>query len=138
MFLVLVAGVPSREQMGGEDGDVDFPGAERRDGDAGAETLVKVLAEGAGQHHFPEVPVGGGDDTDVDLDRLVAADGLDFPLVEGAQQLRLGRQGEFADFIQEEDATVGGLEFPLVIAGSSCERPFLVAEQLAPRERSRM
>ena len=26
-FLVLVAGVPSREQVRGEDGDVDFPGA---------------------------------------------------------------------------------------------------------------
>lgn len=51
--------------------------------------------------------MGCGDDADVDLYRLVAADGFDFPLVECAQQLGLCWQGEFADFIQKEDSAVG-------------------------------
>ena len=57
--------------MGGENRNIDLAGAERRDGDTGAETLVEILAEGAGQDHFPEIPVGGGDDANVDLYRTV-------------------------------------------------------------------
>ena len=69
--------------------------------------FVGVAIRESGLHHFTEIPVGCGDDADVDLDRLVTADGFDFPLVEGAQELGLCRQEEFADFIQEEDTAVG-------------------------------
>ncbi len=74
----------------------------------------------------------GGDDAHVDLYRLIAANRFDFTLVEeDAQQLRLGGKRELSDFIEEQNTSVGGFEFSLMVGGSTREGPFLVTEQLA-------
>ena len=49
-----------------------------------------------------EVAVGGGDDADVDLDRLGAAEALDHPLLEHAQELDLDLQRQVADLVEEQ------------------------------------
>ena len=56
------------------------------------------------------------------------------PLVEHAQQLRLGGKRQFTDLIKEQYAPVGGFELTLVVGASTRESPFLVTEQLALHE----
>ena len=58
----------------GEDGDLLGPVAERRDEDIDdVEAVVEVLAEASLGDGALEVPVGGGDDADVDLDVAAGA-----------------------------------------------------------------
>ena len=51
--------------------------------------IEQILAERAVLDRFGQVAVGGGDDADIDLDRLGAADAIDLAFLDGAQQLGL-------------------------------------------------
>ena len=110
--------------------------AERRElqGDD-VEAVVEVLAEVALRDALLEVAVRGGDDAHVDLERLVAADALERPLLQEAQQLHLRGQGDLAHLVEEERAAVGLLEAALAPGDRAGERALLVAEELALQER---
>ena len=82
-----------------------------------------------------ERAVGGGDDADIDLDALGAADALEAPLLEHTQQFRLHGRRHVADFVQEDRPLVRHLEAALALADRAGERAFLVAEQLAFQQR---
>ncbi len=69
-----------------------------------------------------------GDDPDVDADGTLAADAHDLAVLDDAQQADLRRQGELADFVEEQRAAVGLLEPALAARGSAGERALLVAE----------
>ncbi len=51
------------------------------------------------------------ENADVDANRLIAADALDFPLFENAQQFRLHGDGHVANFVKKQRATFGLFEF---------------------------
>ena len=94
------------------------------------EAVIEVLAEPAGRHLLLQVAVGGDDDAHVHADRLLAADPLQFVLLEHAQQLGLhGRRG-LADLVEEQGAAVGLDEAALAAAVGAGEGAPLVAEQL--------
>lgn len=126
--------IPRTEHVSRENRNIDLAGAEWRDGYTGAETLIEIIAECAGEDHFPEIPMGGGNDADVHFHRAIRSDRFNFTLVEDTQQLRLGGKRQLADFIKEQNTSVGGFEFPFVVGGSAREGPFLVTEQLALHE----
>ena len=67
-----------------------------------AEAVVEVFAERLVADGLEQVAVGGGDDPDVDRHRRAAADALDLALLEDAEELGLGLQGQLADLVQEE------------------------------------
>ena len=77
-----------------------------------------------------QVPVGGGDDAHVDLDRVLAADPLEGLLLQHAQHLRLHLQAHVADLVEEQRAAVGQLELAAAPGERAGERALLVAEQL--------
>ena len=54
--------------------------------------------------------MGGADHADVDLDFLAAAETLDHPLLQEAQQLGLQAEGQVADLVEEQGAAVGMLD----------------------------
>ena len=106
--------------------------AERRERDReDAEAVVEVFAEGLVVDGLEQVAVGGGDDPDVDRQRRAAADALDLALLEDAEELGLGLQGEIADLVEEEGPAVGQLEAADPPGEGAGEGAFLVAEQLA-------
>ena len=74
------------------------------------EPVEEVVAEFAFADHFFEALVGGGDEADVGLEGLVAADALEDAGIEGAQDFDLGVGVDLADLIEEERAAVGLLE----------------------------
>src|SRR5713101_10118981 len=92
--------------------------------------MIEVLAKGVLPDQFVEVAVRGDDDADVYGDGAVAANALDFALLENAQQLGLHGEGHVADLIKEQGAAVRLLEFSRVPSGCAGECALLVAEQL--------
>ena len=95
--------------LGGErarqTGDLAWPLAQRRHGERDAvQPKVEVLAERAARDLGLEVAVGGGDEAHVDLPRPHAADARDLARLEHAQQLRLQRQRQLADLVEEDGA----------------------------------
>ena len=132
-----VAGVPVRE-VGHEEGDVGGPLPERRHFNREhAQPIEEIGPKRAARHGGFQVPVRGGDDADVHLDRACRAEALEFPFLENPQQgeLRVGLQ--IADLVEEDRAAVGDLEAAEAPGQRPGERSLLVAEQLRGDQRGR-
>ena len=126
------------DEVAGERGDVVRPLPERRDGDGEyRQTEVQVLAVLSGRNGGFQIAIGGCDNAHVHLQRRGAAHALEALLLERAQNLRLQRQRQIADFIEKQRAAVGELELPRLAVGGAGERPLLVAEQLGLEQRLR-
>ena len=126
-----------REEVLGEQRDVLAPLAQRRQHDRDdVEAVVQVLAEPALGDGLGQVLVGGGDDPDVGLQFLEAADAAEAPLLQHAQQLHLHHRAHLADLVEEDGALLGDLEQPLLVAVGAGEGAAHVAEQLRLEQRS--
>ena len=99
------------------------------------EAIEQVLAERPVADRLLEVAVGGGDDADVDLDRLRAAEALDDAFLEDAQQLDLHLARQVADLVEKERRLVGGFEAADLARQRAGVGAALAAEQLAFDER---
>ncbi len=62
--------------------------------------VEQILAEAALLDVCDQVPIGRGNETNVDLDRFARSDRLDLAFLNGAQQLDLGRHRQFTDLIE--------------------------------------
>ena len=82
-----------------------------------------------------EVAVGRGDEADVERHLAVAADRPHRPLLQRAQQLRLQRERQLADLVEEERAAVRLHEEARARAARVGEGAARVAEQLALEQR---
>ena len=71
---------------------------------------IQIFAELSPADQLPEVAMRGRDDADIGLDRLRAADGRVFALLQHAQQAGLRLQRHVADFIEEKSSALGLLE----------------------------
>ena len=89
----------------------------------------QILAESAFAHRIGEVAVRGCDDADVDRHRPGAADPVDHALLDGAQQFRLQPHVHFGDFVEQQRAAGGFLEFADAPRDRAGEGALLVAEQ---------
>ncbi len=72
-----------------------------------------------------------GDDADVDLDRLDAADALDVAFLQHAQDLGLGGRRHVTDLIEENRTAVAQLELAESLGRGAGERAALMAEEFA-------
>ena len=109
---------------------VGRPLAQRRDFQIDdVEPEQQVLAEAAVAHRLGEIAVGGGDDADVDRHRPRAADAVDDALLDRAQQLGLQPHVHLGDFVEQQRAAVGLLEFADPPRHRAGEGALLVAEQ---------
>src|SRR2546421_548955 len=59
-----------------------------------------------------EIAIGRRQQSNADLDRLIAADAENFLVFEHAQEFRLKRQRHVADFVEKECAAVGVFKTP--------------------------
>src|SRR5262249_44094392 len=95
----------------GEEWYVGAPIAERRQLDRyHLQPEVEVLPEGSRLDGRVQITMRGGNDANVDADGLVAADAVDLPVFDDAQQFGLQRERHVADFVQEQGAAVGELK----------------------------
>ena len=93
------------------------------------EAIEQVLAEGALLDGLGEIAVRGGDDADVDLDRLAAADAVDLAFLDGAQQLGLQAHIHLADFVEQQGAAIGLFELADAAGDGAGEGALFMAEQ---------
>ena len=88
-------------------------------------------------YHRGQIAMRGRDQADVNLVRTVAAEPLEFLLLQDAQQFRLKFQRNVADLVKKERAFVGEFEPSRFLGDGAGERSFFVAEQLALEESKR-
>ena len=74
------------------------------------QAVVEIVAEALRSNHFAEITVGRGDHAHVDLERTCPADTLELVLLQHAEELGLQLQGDLADLVEEQRATVRELE----------------------------
>ena len=86
--------------------------------------VEQVFAERAVLHEVEQLAVGRGNDADVDLHRLAAADRLDGAFLQRAQQLYLRRQRQLADLVEKQRAAGGFDELAHVAFGGAGEGAF--------------
>src|SRR5258705_8877197 len=125
-------------EVGGQVGQIRLALPQRGHPDGHhVEAVVEVLAERARPDRLPQVGVGGRDDPHVDLDGAGAAEPLDLPLLQGAEELRLQVDAQAADLVEEEGSSVGQLELAQLARVGAGEGALLVSEQLGLEQRVR-
>ena len=90
---------------------------------------IQVLAERSARDLDRQVPVGGGQDARIHLYRRCAAEPVDLPLLQRAQQLGLQADVHLADLVQQQRAAVGCLELADAARHGAGEGTLFVAEQ---------
>ena len=94
------------------------------------DAVIEILAKPAACNELLELAIGRGDDPDVDAPILIVADPAELLRLQDSQQLRLQRQRQLADLVEEQRPGVRGGEQTLAIARRVRERTADVAEQL--------
>src|SRR5258708_29401033 len=117
-----VRGAELVQEIPGQDGNVLFAVTQRRHEEGNYVQPVKeILAEGTARDFLFEILGRGWQDANIDTQRLAGADRLEALLFQHAQNLRLRAQTHVADFVEEERAAVGFLEFADLIFGGARE-----------------
>jgi hypothetical protein len=125
-------------EMGGEDGDVFRPRAERRHmEDLERKPVEEILLEASGPGHGGKIGIGRGDDADIDPRRPRAPHPFERAVLHDPQELLLGFKRDQTDLVEEERAPFGRLETAGAVAAGAGERPLLMPEQLRLDKRRR-
>ncbi len=95
-----------------------------------AQAEVEVVAKTALTHQGGQIPMRRSDEPDVHAPRSGRSDAPYLPVLEHAQQARLGVRWQLADLVQKQGASVGGLHQSLLRPHRPGERALLVAEEL--------
>ena len=116
LFLLPPAVVVAGQEMIDQQGDVFLPlpeGGQANIDDL--EAIIKIFPEFILADQGGEIAVRRRQDADVGLNGPDAADAGDFAVLDGPENLGLGRQGHIADFVQEDAAPAGQFEFTLFL-----------------------
>ena len=112
--------------------DLFAPFAQRRQMEPHhVEAVVEVFAEAAVGEELIERLVGGGNDPDVDLDRVGVAERVRLAGLEEAQQLGLQVGADLADLVEEERAAFVGADDAEEAVDGAGEGAAAVAEEMA-------
>ena len=95
--------------------------------------MVQIGAKAPFHHLLAQIAVRRRQHPHIDPQAAVIADALNIAILQHAQQLRLQRQRQFANFIKEQGAVISHLKFTAAVADSPGKRPFHMAKQLALR-----
>lgn len=95
------------------------------------DAVVEMLPELAGLDGFLQIAIRGRDDPHVNGSRCVAADALEFALLQDAEQFHLQGRRELADFVPEQGSALRRFQPSDAFAGRPRKRAPFVPEQLA-------
>src|SRR3989449_10968598 len=126
---------PYRE-VAGQWGDVRYAFSQRGQVDRDdVKPVEQVLAEAARGDFGGEILGGGGEHPRVHPPGLLVPNPPDLPILQHAEQLRLQREWELADLVQQQRAPVRLFEQPGLVSGRARERAADVAAQLRLEQR---
>ena len=86
------------------------------------------MTEGPIDDRGIQITIRGGDEPNVDTDRLRASNTFEFPFLEHPQERDLGLRQEFTDFVEEDRTAVGQLKTAKSALRGTGERALLVTE----------
>ena len=116
--------------MADQQGNVLRPVAQRRQRDLQhLQAVIEILAETLGGDFGFQVAIGGGDDAHIDGDFLLRTNRPDTPLLQHPQQLGLGGQRQFGNFVEKQRTAPGVVEQALAVLLGAGIGPLDVAEQ---------
>jgi hypothetical protein len=93
------------------------------------EPIEQVLAKQALRHGVGDVPIGRGNDADIEDHRFLATDPLHFALLKNAQQLGLQAKRHFGDLIEQQRAILRLLKLAGLRVLGATEGAFFMAEK---------
>jgi hypothetical protein len=126
------------KEMGDDERDVLASLTERRNVDRqDVQSVEEIFPEAMVGDLLHQVPIGGGDQPYIDVDRPGASDALEFMLLQHPQQFDLRIQGQISDFVEKERALVSQLEASYATDHRAGERATFVAEELTLYKRLR-
>src|SRR6516165_7469690 len=113
-----------------EIGNIVAPRPERRNVNGkDIQPVIEILAEEAALDEFDQVLIGRRNQPDIDLDRALAANGIDLAFLQGAQKLDLDLQRQFADLVEKKRAAMRLDEFAGVLFVRAGKGALLMPEQ---------
>ena len=128
----LQPGVEAVQDMQGELGDVAASFPQRRQVNlAHVQAVIQVFPELPLPDGPAQVLIGGGDEAHVHPAAGPGPQGFHHAILEHPQELDLGRQGQFPQFIQEQGAAVRLGKFPRLVPERPGEGAFDMAEEQA-------
>ena len=95
------------------------------------ETVEQVLPKLPVSNILLQIAVGGGNDPDIDVQGVNAAQSFKFTILQDPQQLRLQFEGQFADFVQKKSALVGQFDAADFLADGAGKPTFFVSKKFA-------
>src|SRR5713226_4209642 len=126
-----VGGAELVQEMSRENGDVFLAVAQRRHEERNyIQAIKQILTKGAARDFLLEIFVSGGEDAHIHGEGLAGTYRLEALFFEDAQDLGLRAQAHVSDFVEEQRAAVGFLEFSYFVIRRAGEAAFHVAEQL--------
>jgi len=112
--------------MTGEQGDVLEPLTERREVDDDlVQAVEKILPELPRPDHLGQIPVGRGQDPDVDVGTLVGPEGAELTVLDDAEKLGLDGHRDLGDLVEEDRPAVGLIEKTALVLVGPVKAPFL-------------
>jgi hypothetical protein len=119
-------------EVAGEQHDVATAIAKRRELDPrDRQSMEEVVAKASRLDLLIEVPPRRCEQADIDANGLHASDATKLRTLDRSEQLRLQRELEVADLVDEERSLMGLLEDALSLSDSSGEGAAFVPEELA-------
>jgi hypothetical protein len=109
----ILASLPQRRNQQGKD----------------VQAIEQVLTKVTPGHGVGHVAIGSGDDADIEDHRLLAADPLDFALLQDAQQLGLQAERHFGDLVEQQTAVLRLLELAGLRVLRAAEGALFVTEK---------
>src|SRR5580692_3153009 len=101
------------------------------------QTVVKVFAKRSLFDHGGQIPMRGCNQADVNLMRTVAAEPLEFLLLQDPQQFRLKFQRDIANLVKKQRAFVGEFEPSRFLGDGAGKGSFFMAEKLTLKKSKR-
>src|SRR4030095_9063641 len=98
------------------------------------QSIIEILAKLSLSHFFRQISVGGGNQANIGIQRFVATDPLVLSFLNRPQQFALKFNWNFADFVQEQSASVREFEAPDAVMESAGECAFHVPEEFTLEE----
>src|SRR6516225_4480117 len=127
-----------RDEAGDHGWDHDAAFAERLDRQVyDVEPVEQVLAELSVTDRVQEIGVGGGDNTNVDVEGSGLAERRDFAVIEEAEQFGLEVEAHLADLVEEQRAAGSATDESELVAVGAGKGAAAVAEQLALEQLAR-
>ena len=95
------------------------------------QAVIQILSQRSILHHFKRVAIRGGDDADIGLQLLLAAQAAKPEVFENPQEFGLHGHGHLYQFVQEQRASLRIFHSPWPAFDGTRESAFLVSEYFA-------